>query len=474
MAIRASIYYRRDHAADARPRPCFSVIACLLPLLCPAAQASSLDDLPDDQVAVSIVTMGPGDAVYERFGHNAIWLHRHGAQLSADDDSVLYNYGIFSFEDENFIGRFIRGRMEYWMDVSPAASDLASYVKQGRSLWVQDLDLSPQQTGRLRRILKKQTLEHYRYDYYTANCSTRLRDAIDEAIDWQIKKQLGPRPSDITFRYDTRRLMAPMPPLYAALCFVLGPVVDRPISQWEECYLPQHLQDRLQHLQITDERGYERPLVTRSWPLYPGVKPPERSTPPNWWPLYLLVGLPLGGVFTLLAWLLTRKTMNDARGTIDAIVHRPSFIAPALRALLALLSALWLLFIAFLGVFAVSIWVFTSHVAAYRNENILQFSPLAIPLIVLVPAWALGRRWLDRWTLWITFAVAGGSLLGLLIKVLPWSYQVNWDMIALALPANLGLAAAVYLLSRPPAQPAQPPASSSPASSGKPPRRKQN
>jgi hypothetical protein len=44
--------------------------------------------------------------------------------------------------------------------------------------------------------------------------------------------------------------------------------------------------------------------------------------------------------------------------------------------------------------------------------------------------------------------VAGLSLVGLLLKVLPQFYQVNGAVIALALPAHAGVAAAAWRLSR--------------------------
>jgi hypothetical protein len=41
--------------------------------------------------------MGPGGEVWERFGHNAIVVEDH-----QQGTSVAYNYGMFSFRQENF------------------------------------------------------------------------------------------------------------------------------------------------------------------------------------------------------------------------------------------------------------------------------------------------------------------------------------------------------------------------------------
>ena len=48
--------------------------------------------------------------------------------------------------------------------------------------------------------------------------------------------------------------------------------------------------------------------------------------------------------------------------------------------------------------------------------------------------------------MWLAISLAGLALLGLLLKALPWFYQGNWEIIALALPAHAGLAVAAYLL----------------------------
>ncbi|HEU0076543.1 MAG TPA: hypothetical protein VFQ76_02775, partial [Longimicrobiaceae bacterium] len=103
-------------------------------------------------------------------------------------------------------------------------------------------------------------------------------------------------------------------------------------------------------------------------------------------------------------------------------------------------SALWLLFAGTGGVVLLSLWAFTNHAIAYRNENLLQFDPLALGLVVLVPAAALGARWAARPARVLALAVAALSVLGLAMQVLPGLDQVNGTMIAFTLPVHLGLA----------------------------------
>jgi hypothetical protein len=78
---------------------------------------------------------------------------------------------------------------------------------------------------------------------------------------------------------------------------------------------------------------------------------------------------------------------------------------------------------------------------AYRNENLLQINPLALVLALVLPFALRGSSRLGRVAQVLALLVAGLSLLGLVLKVLPDFDQFNVQVIALALPAHLGVAA---------------------------------
>ncbi|HZG42725.1 MAG TPA: hypothetical protein VEY93_07165, partial [Longimicrobium sp.] len=110
--------------------------------------------------------------------------------------------------------------------------------------------------------------------------------------------------------------------------------------------------------------------------------------------------------------------------------------------------ALWLLFAGVGGFVLVYLWAFTNHSIAYGNENMLQLSPLALPLILLVPCVAYGARWAARPAWVLAAAVAALSVFGFVAQVLPWLDQRNAQVIALALPINLALAWMVRRMAR--------------------------
>src|SRR3990172_469217 len=79
---------------------------------------------PGENLHVYLMTMGPGTEVWERFGHNAIWV-----QDETFGYGVAYNWGMFSFDQPHFIQRFMQGRMLYWMQGFDAQATVDSYTR---------------------------------------------------------------------------------------------------------------------------------------------------------------------------------------------------------------------------------------------------------------------------------------------------------------------------------------------------------
>ena len=57
---------------------------------------------------ISLMTIGPGDIYWERFGHNALVIRDERARTE-----IAYNWGMFDFNAEGFWPRLARGRMQY-------------------------------------------------------------------------------------------------------------------------------------------------------------------------------------------------------------------------------------------------------------------------------------------------------------------------------------------------------------------------
>jgi len=99
-----------------------------------------------------------------------------------------------------------------------------------------------------------------------------------------------------------------------------------------------------------------------------------------------------------------------------------------------------------MGLMLVGLWTLTDHTAAYHNENLFLLNPLSLALLPLLPR--SGRSWGERRGLILAGLVAGLGVVGLLLKLLATFYQVNGEIIALALPIHLGVAAGMWQLNR--------------------------
>ncbi|MBV9773755.1 MAG: DUF4105 domain-containing protein [Gemmatimonadetes bacterium] len=401
---------------------------------------------PGAELTVYLLTMGQGDEVWEKFGHNAIWIHD---PVRGTDQA--YNYGMFDFRQENFVLRFVQGRMLYWMQGIPMDWTLPVYQRGNRSVTAQELNLTPRQRAELRDFLEwNESPENrfYRYDYYRDNCSTRVRDALDRVLGGRIRAETQAVPSGSSYRWHTDRLTADDVPIYAAITMGLGEPADRPISRWEEMFLPEKLHDQVARMRVRDAAGREVPLVASERVLVPSAREPERQAPPRRIPGFLLAGLALGSAFLLLA-----------RGAARSRAARYGFAG---------LAALWTLFVGSGGVILAGLWLFTDHQIAYRNENLFQLDPVALALVLLAPALAMGARWAARPAVAVSRIVVALAVLGLVAQVLPGLDQGNGIAIALALPAHLGLALALRRLAALPpsageAAPARHPARGRPA-----------
>jgi hypothetical protein len=126
-----------------------------------------------------------------------------------------------------------------------------------------------------------------------------------------------------------------------------------------------------------------------------------------------------------------------APGTARSSVARWAFL---------LIAWIWCLVSGVAGLVLAGLWGLTDHAAAYNNENVLQADLLSLLLIWFVTRLAFGRGTHARAALILATLIAAISLLGFALKLLPQFYQTNGEVIALALPAHLGVLAGIYRL----------------------------
>ena len=154
------------------------VLAFLMCWSNPAA-AGELADALSDAAQVSVLTASPGEDLYAAFGHTAI---RVFDPLTRVD--WVFNYGTFVVDD-GFYVRFVRGRMDYRLGVERFGRFQNMYLRQGRALHEQVLNLGPEDVRALADFLEWNAQPEnatYAYDFFRDNCATRVIDVLDEVF----------------------------------------------------------------------------------------------------------------------------------------------------------------------------------------------------------------------------------------------------------------------------------------------------
>ncbi len=356
----------------------------------------SATEHPDryERFDVELMTIGPGPIYWERFGHNAILLRERQS-----DQGVTYNFGMFDFEQQNFFLNFARGLMQYRAIKYALGADLETYRQSGRAVWIQRLNLTREQKNRLIDYLNHQTTpgnDSYRYHYFDANCSTRIRDALDYALAGTLSDHFDAIPARQSTRQFVRELTAQEPWLFASTLLALGRDVDRAGSRWHDFFVPMELADGVG--QFRQPNG--QPLASPPAVLFDATQSQPSQPRPIW--LAVAIGIALGAL------ILARPA--DRRGG-------------------RWLPISWLALSGIGGAVLSGLWLLTNHDAAFHNENLLLLSPLA-----LIAAVGFIRR--ARWTLGLCAILAVMAVVAAAGK--PWLlWQDNWEVIAVALPAQL-------------------------------------
>jgi hypothetical protein len=382
--------------------------------------------VPGSELTIYLMTMGPGDQVWEKFGHNAIWIHddlRH--------TDIAYNWGLFDFNAADFYPRFLKGDMLYSMGGFDLQATIDVYREANRPVWAQELNLTPAQRLSIAQFIEwnnRPENRFYHYDYFRDNCSTRVRDVLDRALGGLLKTRTKTQPTGTTYRSHTRRLTQGDPWVYVGTLLGLGQPVDHPISRWQEMFLPVRLRDDIRGIRVRDETGASVPLVRREMTLYEATRPPEALEPSSHIPVYFAIGM-------LVAWV------------VILLRHVADGGSNAARIGLLLVAAGWNFVVGILGTALAALWLFTNHVYSYHNENLLQANTLSLILAVVIFASLRRKRSrpgvVGHTTERIAQIVAALALLGFIIQILPVFYQVNGEIIAMMVPAHVGIALAL-------------------------------
>lgn len=211
-----------------------------------------------DSAVISLLTCSPGQEIYAKFGHSGI---RINDPVTKND--LVFNYGIFSFNTENFYYKFIKGETDYYLGVHPTDMFLFEYDERNSMVWEQILNLTPLEKRKIiDALIDNYRPENriYRYNYVFDNCATRPRDKILNNVTGYV--QLQNTTESKTFRQWVGGYVGHDTWLKFGIDMVFGMAADKTTQQYESLFLPEVLMNEFERAKIiTKNNENNRNLV---------------------------------------------------------------------------------------------------------------------------------------------------------------------------------------------------------------------
>lgn len=384
-----------------------------------------LEPSTSSQFELLVTTMGRGDPLYVWFGHSGLVVTD-----KIQDRSVMYDYGIFSFDD-NFYQTFALGRLNYevWATSALARYDLAK--SEDRDISIITLNLPEKTKLDIIHFLNfnlQPENSTYLYHHYRENCATRIRDILDKAVGGQFSAWAQSIPMEETLRQLVMRHTYASPFVDWTLNFLQSGEIDHPISLWEAMFLPAVLEQALLDFSYIQANGKLVPLAAKREII--NTEPPGRR-PANldqWQSMTLpafLFGLGIGLVSLVLLRIIVHSSIR--------FFQRGSLF------LYGLLNFTWTFVLGALSLLLLFMMTISSHDVTYWNENIFFVTPWLLVMALQSLKVAFGnQRSLRRFRKANTFflVLTGISILfkGVFVDFL---IQQNWQIIFTMLPLYL-------------------------------------
>ncbi len=324
--------------------------------------SQSIFDHDPDKLDFSLITVGLGDELYTRFGHNALRMKHQDGLFD-----LSFNWGLFDF-DFYFPVRFFRGILIYKLGVYEFKDDLERYQETKRWMIEDAMRLSRADKIKLIEKLKwnlKPENRAYPYQYFFDNCSTRIRDFMDDILGGQVKKKYAEEDSQKTFRDYVRRNLTYSPFVILSLDVLMNGDIDRHISHWEEMFLPEKLREYLSKLSVEGQSFlYNTKNYVQSEDDFGG------NHDGHFYVGIIFIILNIWIIIRNLKWRRSPVMPNDRRESLGIFIEEK---------ILLLFSGF---FNGIYGFVMIISWFLSAHTDLHHNWNLLAFWPIDFILII--------------------------------------------------------------------------------------------
>lgn len=324
-----------------------------------------------ENAEVSILTIGPGDNLYDKFGHSAYRVHDPDRGFDA-----IYNYGVYDWDTPNFYLKFARGKLLYKLEGVQAQPFISSYKEQNRWIEQQTLKLTYAEKQAVFTFLNnnlKPENKYYKYDFFYDNCATKIRDVLVEVLGNDLTYADAFIAENKTFRNLIRQNVHWNSWGSLGMDVAIGAVTDVKASSWEYQFLPDYIFKAAATATIKRDSELE-PLVKDTQTLYESTR---KTTSPTF------ITSPLF-VFLMLGLLIIGVTLRDIKRN-----RRSKGLDVAIFSITGTI-----------GILLSLLWFATDHSATANNYNLLW----AFPFSVLI-AYGVSKKhpkvWVRRYVIFL-------------------------------------------------------------------------
>ncbi|MBO9585993.1 MAG: DUF4105 domain-containing protein [Flavobacterium sp.] len=282
---------------------------------------------------ISVLTCGLGNETYSYFGHTAIRVAD-----PANNIDLVYNYGAFDFRTPNFVAKFAKGDLQYFIITHSFSDFLNDYNYDKRSVYEQELQISTPLKQTIFDNLNKALFSDersYTYKFIDKNCTSMVVDVINKSLGENVitkKEDTDKTYRSILFPYFDGHFYDQL-----GTSIIFGTKVDQ---MGTRIFLPFELKNSL------DKTTFQnKPLAAKSKTLLEFTK----ETPSSRW----------NNIYTYLFILLF--VIFARNKTVDKIYF-------------SILSLI--------GIFFVIMGFYSFHQELAMNYNVLLFSPLLLVLVL--------------------------------------------------------------------------------------------
>ena len=101
-----------------------------------------------DRYQISVITMGPGQELFSRFGHIGLLV-----EDKTEKTEKVYNFGMYNFNNPALRFKYLKGFLIYWVSARKFQSMIRVYRNEDRAVEQRVLHLAPTRRRGLRKNL---------------------------------------------------------------------------------------------------------------------------------------------------------------------------------------------------------------------------------------------------------------------------------------------------------------------------------